>query len=470
MSSGLEITGDERESIVESVRQTVLPTSEHNASGIWADALIAAFEHSGRTIVFCGAGFRCYSPSAGYFVCLADLEIQAIIFDCKVGKERSLSFVSSVVRTMKARAFKGQAYFDRGRNALTCLDGTLVLDWEHATEVIRVEEQSPAWRTTGGAPIFLQGVNDGDNATLDAFINEVIPDPIAQERLFELVGLALLGEGCRYQCVLLLIGEGANGKGVLCGLLAALFPLQFRSSVSPSEMTVDFGRAKLEDSRLNIIPELDRLKMAELTTFKSIVAGDTINSRRVRENGFDLRPQALHIITTNHLPSLGNRSVAKDRRFVVISCDNVVPPERRDPLLLDRLRATVLPALLWRCVEAAQRAISRLRANDHLFPMSPRMIAAASALFDGQDHVEQFVAETLVATRKVHDRVGATELRNAYEDFCGRNGLRPMGAPVLKARLAELGITSMKAGGIFYVGVQLSSGPEGGQGGGQPTP
>ena len=324
----------------------------NSAYAAWADCILASFENIGRRLIFVGREFRCYSKETGCFMRLNALELRGLVLDC-----HATGSLDHVIKALSARAFEGDDYFAPGRNALTCRDGTIVLDLEHATDLIRFERHSPDHRTLDFIPVnFL--TRAAEQETLD-FLHDTISDEVAIEGLLTLIGLALLGEGCRYQRLILLKGDGLNGKGALLNLIYSLVPVSYRTNVTGEQLTRDYGRAELLGVRMNTLGELDRYSAEQLTILKTLVSGEPISARFVRGNGFTLVPLALHIAATNQLPSLGRKTMALLRRFVVISCENSIALEEQDPQFTTRLAERCASGFLGLCIDAAGRALAR---------------------------------------------------------------------------------------------------------------
>jgi hypothetical protein len=476
MSYAGKLSVAEREEIVSSVDETVRAASDRKAHSVWADGVDLAFRSANRQLVYLDGGqpsqFYSYSPDLGCFTPFSDLEIQSLLYDCRADGHLRQTTVGGIIRALKARVGVTEAFFAPGRRCLACADGTLILDWDHATDLIRFEEHSPNHRARSYVPIpFLPKAGE---AEIHAFLQQAIGDPVAIERLTEQIGLALFGEGCRYQRVFLLHGEGGNGKGVLSRLVTPLFPKGQVTSIPPKDIPPEWGRAQLQGSRLNFVGELDRITLEELTLLKALVTGEPISARNSKERGFTLESEALHVIATNTLPGLGQRSTALSRRFVVIPFTSAIPVERQDPLFAERLIEQGLSGLLGLCVENARRAGLRLKRGDTEFVTSPKMDEATAALF-APDHVDQFVNEHLVLTEDpINDRLRTEDVRSMYVAHCGAARIAPLGRPALKSRLEQLGLRTQKLnGGVMHlVGVRCRQNADcmGGEGGATALP
>jgi hypothetical protein len=417
----------------------------------FATALLRAFEERERQLVFWQGEFRCFNPNRGVFALVAELEIQDLCLDL-IGKRGSTP--SRLVGALKSRAYVAPSYFDAGRNAYTCVDVTIILDVEDRADPIKYERHSSRFRTLVAAPVTFEYGNKAKDE-LHQFLEQTIPDAVARERLLELVGLALLGKGTLQHKMVVFFGEGANGKSVLIDLIGGLFSASQRTSVSPDELINDYGRAALDGSRLNSLSELDSLSPKELKWLKAAIGGNEMNARRVGGNGFQLVPQALHIVATNEIPRLGKATVALERRLVLIRTPNVVPENRRDPFLIDKLRQA-LPELLRMCLDAAERALRRQFEGAERFPQSVQMIADAKLLF-GADSIEEFISRRLVITLNAEDKVHSPRLHEFYVDDCAMVAVVPKPPAQLRRALTARKVEVRKSNGIEYlVGIRVT--------------
>ena len=416
-----------------------------------------AFESLERRLVYVGGQWSCYSGETGCFQPIAPSEIERIVILSPIGtRDKTKKFARDVVATLELSCWQSPHYFADYPNAVAVFNGMLVLESavDGTDGVIKFTPgYSPDFRCTGRIGAVYNP--NADTEFAQDFIDRTIGDVGATELVLGLVGLALFGEGARFQRALLFYGAGANGKGVLCEFLAALFPTGTRTSVPPSALKDDFGRMQLRGSRLNIVAEWDRPTRDELTLMKAVVTGEPIQARRVGGNGVSFTPHALFIIATNMLPQLGRRTPALERRFVVIPFNNIVPPERRDPYLADTLKEIGLNGLLRLCVDAVNRIYAR-QANGEPGIIIPHIASAASdRLFVEDVSVAMFVAACVERTgdsRK--NRITASAMYDAYSKHCDANGAVLLSQERFKECMVSLGFQNKRTNGIHWTGVQ----------------
>jgi putative DNA primase/helicase len=444
MNQGRELNEIEVTKLTQSIKAAVENVSL-SAFGVWADKILEAFEMIGRPLVHWRGQFRCFSE--GCFRPLSVLEIQDVLL--KVNPALSVARFTSA---LSVRAYRTDEFFNPV-GFLTCADGTLILDRDHKTDRIRFEDHSPDHRTTDALPIsFLRG--GGEDEAL-AFLNEAIGDEVAIQRMLELVGLALFGEGCLLQRILLFQGDGLNGKGTLLALISSIFPASRRTAVTGDELVDDYGRAPLSGSLINMLGELDRYSPDQLTMIKTLVSGEPISARYVRQSAFTLTPRALHVSATNQMPRFAERTSALLRRWVVIRFRKSPRLEEQDADYQRDLIKRCAPAFLRLCVTAASDALIRIEEKLPNFEMSPEMIESREALF-GESPFRKFTAQCLVRQRGEFLRI--SDVRAAYEKFCFENGLAPLGPPAFKSALEESGYPATKRSVVVLADVTWAGG------------
>jgi len=216
---------------------------------------------------------------------------------------------------------------------------------------LRIGEQSPprredyitkatAAKPGGECPIwlgFLDRVTGGDQNL--------------QDYLQRAVGYCLTG--CTHEHVMFfLYGTGANGKSVfintisgMMGDYAVVAPMEaFISSPNdrhPTEL------AMLRGARLVTAVETEEGKRWAESRIKALTGGDRITARFMRRDFFEFTPKFKLMIAGNHKPSLRSVDEAIRRRLHLIPFTVTIPPEERDEILADKLKAEWPGIMRW---------------------------------------------------------------------------------------------------------------------------
>ena len=153
------------------------------------------------------------------------------------------------------------------------------------------------------------------------------PDRKAKIRFIqEFIGACLLGIAPHYEFVLVLLGEGSNGKSILMDVMKALFPPSTLSAVPPQQWGQDYKKADLANARLNAVAELPGRAILDSADFKAIVTGELVSARQPYAPAFNFACRAGHIFLANSLPATPDLSHGFWRRFVVIKFNRKFVP------------------------------------------------------------------------------------------------------------------------------------------------
>lgn len=169
---------------------------------------------------------------------------------------------------------------------------------------------------------FAYGVDRGDPVEfLKILRRDFLDDVDAEEKiqlLREFIGACLLGIQTRYDCCLVFLGSGANGKSLLIEVISSLFPPEAVSTISPQDLRSEYYVAVLDGKRLNTTTEMPSSTIASSDKFKAIISGDKITARKPHCEPIEFKPQAGHIFACNTLPKVEDTSAGFWRRIVVL--------------------------------------------------------------------------------------------------------------------------------------------------------
>ena len=271
--------------------------------------------------------------------------------------------------------------------------------------------------------------------------------------LQEYVGATLFGIADALQRVLLVLGEGSNGKGVLMRAIKRLFPEDAVCSIPPQLMRggSNAGLHTLLDARLNLCGDVDREALLETGLLKQLTGGDRVS--------FDVKyaPERRsgvatcgHIWSLNRLPATRDQSTGFWRRWAIVPFEQTFTG-REDFNLNDKLK-TDLPVILAWAVEGAQRLVR----NGMVLTMGASHDAAISE-WKGETDSGRAFAEV---ARRPNERETITKVYQAYTAWCERSGRKALSRPHLRDRLDALAkegaIERVNLSGTIHYGLTAS--------------
>jgi putative DNA primase/helicase len=206
--------------------------------------------------------------------------------------------------------------------------------------------------------------------------------------LQEFVGACLFGEAWRFEKVLLLIGEGANGKSVFIDTITKLFPDNQIAATKPQSLGHPYDRAALSGVKLNAVSEIPEADILASDSFKEIVGGKLVDARSPYGAVFRFRPTAGHLFSANRLPGVLDHSHAFFRRLTVVPYNHRFNEGQRDEYLAQKLITGELPGIAAWAIAGGLRLLAAQRYTE---PASSK--AALEAWKVESDAVALFLAE-----------------------------------------------------------------------------
>lgn len=164
-------------------------------------------------------------------------------------------------------------------------------------------------------------------------------DKSVKQLLWEYIGYAISNiPGYKCKQALILYGAGNTGKSQYLSLLEKLIGPENYCSMSLQQLEMRFGTSALWGKRLAGNADMGSAKIDELEKFKAITGGDTIDYEFKGKDRFSAKYTGLLIFCCNNLPKFGgDRGEHVYDRMITLPCNNVVPSEKRDRNLIDKI-------------------------------------------------------------------------------------------------------------------------------------
>ncbi len=274
----------------------------------------------------------------------------------------------------------------------------------------------------------------------------------------EFVGVSMLGMATLYQLVLVLIGDGANGKSVLNKVVEAAMPPGSACAIPPQDFGQEYRRAMLAGKLMNLVSELPESEILDSEAFKSVISGDSTTGREIRQAPFTFTPVAGHLFATNRLPGTQDQTYGFWRRFVVAMFNRVFLPHEQNRYLAAELIRDELPAIVAWFLAGAQRA---LLLGTLTIPESHQ--AALDKWKQRADQVLAFIdekCERLPLDAETYRWTPAQSIYSRYRTWANDNGHRPVASNTFgeRMRLIGLGGKHTMTGKLYPVAMQASGG------------
>ena len=345
--------------------------------------------------------------------------------DQELGRYYSQHECREIIGRLKERAVDRDDLNAGDKDAqLVCVKNG-VLD----VETRELHDHDPEYRFTNRLPVEYDP--DAKPDTYDEFINEITRRDADAKTLNELLGNALL-DHYRYEYVLFLFGEGANGKSTWLSVVRALVGEENTSSETLQRFAeTRFSSARLVGKMANIAEDLPDRKINDMGTIKDLSGGGMVPGERKGQDPFDFRNRAKLMFAANSPPVLGERTWAVKRRLAPIhlpyrfvdnpSDDEPHEKTREYGLEVELSTDEELSGILNRALDG----LDRLQENgDISLPEDPD---ERLALYERHsDHIKAFAIECLTNTSERSDEIRKERIYTAYTRYCEANGEEPV--------------------------------------------
>lgn len=234
----------------------------------------------------------------------------------------------------------------------------------------------------------------------------------------EVVGASLAGQGTRVGKLLLLTGDGCNGKSTLLAVVRRLFNACKVGSVQPASINDERHRTSLMDKHINIIDDMSSKYLGETGALKTMITGDNlVLGRRLHHEVFSFKPRTGWIAGINTLPTVTDTSDGFWRRVLVVPC-NTSFLGREDRMLGDTLVGEQDGIVAW-----AVAGLVRVAGNGWHTTEIP-----ADAVTEWRESANTLTAFckdciTVPENSATTPRIFAKTLYRVYCDWCGVNGV-----------------------------------------------
>ena len=216
-----------------------------------------------------------------------------------------------------------------------------------------------------------------------------------------------------------MVGAGNTGKSQLKNLVEKIIGRKNCVAMDLDEIESRFGTGRLWGKRLAGSSDMSFMSVKELKAFKKLTGGDNIFGELKGENGFEYVYRGVLWFCMNKLPRFGG----DDGRWVydrimVINCDNVIPEEKQDKKLLDRMYDE-RDGIIQKAVKALQTVIK----NGYRYSEPDSIKIHREEYIKSNNSAISFWDECMCEVDKCEIREGFTtrKIYNVYQEWCKDN-------------------------------------------------
>ena len=250
-------------------------------------------------------------------------------------------------------------------------------------------------------------------------------------------------------------GVGANGKSTLIGVLQRL--LGDHAITAPEGLVIRHSHephperiAVLRGKRLVVSHELDASAVLAEQVVKMLTGGDALSGRELYGHRFNFNPTHKVLLVTNHKPRIRGNDHAIWRRVCLVPFETLIPTDKQEPNLGNRLVDEHGPAILTWLVQGA------MDWRQHGLGIAPAVESATTAYREAQDMLGIFLLEETESIERA--RVKFQILYDEWKRWCDLLGERPGRNSELAAEIMERGYQlESYQGAKFVIGLRIKT-------------
>jgi putative DNA primase/helicase len=251
----------------------------------------------------------------------------------------------------------------------------------------------------------------------------------------EVIGYCLY-KSAEYEMATMLVGPGANGKGVFLKIIEALVGKENTSHTSLQDLDEErFAVAGLYCKMVNTFADLKQSTLKSTGNFKMLVSGDSIRAQHKFQQPFSFRNYAKLIFSANKIPESEDQTYAYYRRWRILEFLKVFDESNKDTRLIDKLTT---PEELSGLLNLAIIALKQLRRNNGFREIPVEKIRQKYE--EKANTVKAFIEQKcIIDLSDPMCDILTTDLFAAYCNFCKDNDERPLDMSVFGKELKQIG-------------------------------
>lgn len=157
--------------------------------------------------------------------------------------------------------------------------------------------------------------------------------------LLQCLGVAISNVyGFRTKKALFLVGKGNTGKSQLKKIAEYLIGNENISNIDLKKVNEQFGMSSLYQKRLAGCNDMSYQRVEDMSIFKQLTGGDAIEIEFKHKNSFSFLFKGFLWFNCNKLPRFGGDTGKwVYERIMPVYCNNVIPREKQDPTLFEKM-------------------------------------------------------------------------------------------------------------------------------------
>lgn len=360
-------------------------------------------------------GIRLYVYEDGVYRHYATDMLQAVIkgyieeYDIELVRMSKISEACSLVLTDLNYVRQEELNADEGiinfRNGLLRLSDMKLLP--HSPDVLSTIQIPCDWlghpTPTPVYDKYIRTLTDGDT-DLENLCNEINGVVISNVKGFRLKKAAFF------------VGDGDTGKSQLKSLVEGFLGPGNYIGIDLREIEARFGTGAIYGTRLAGSSDMSFLSVGELKTFKSLTGGDSVFAEHKGKQPFEFVFNGFLWFCMNRLPKFGGDDGQwVFDRIMIIRCVNVIPKDRQDKMLLDKMMKE-RDGIIYKAVMALKTVID----NGYCFSEPKSVVEARQKYVTDNNTAIAFFQECMEkrSCSRIADNCTTSRVFSVYKAWC----------------------------------------------------
>ncbi len=332
---------------------------------------------------------------------------------------------NEIANTIRANTYVDRLVFDNDSDIINVQNGLYNIE---TGEFTPHDEDYPS-------RVQLNVVYDPDATCnkFDAFMEDILADETDRQTIFEMFGAVLVAKKINLEKILMMVGEGSNGKSTLLRTMVDVFGKLNCSFVSIHALESQrFAIAELDGKLANIYADISNYEMDHISAIKALVSGDPLNAEKKQKDPFIFENRARFFFSCNRLPEITEQSAGVYRRFRVVEFLQSFVNRSNPKLLQELTSAEEKSGILNILIHHAGIIARNGRLTHDVLPESVRR-----EWHDRVNMIENFVGKFV--GRKEGSFVPKNKMYGRYVEFCRRSDETPKTQQAFSIKMAALG-------------------------------
>lgn len=350
--------------------------------------------------------------------------------------------VNEIINTIKTKTYTNRKEFDSNIEWVACTNCMINL----ITGETR--PHSPDYMVTLQIPVTYQKFLDSPPTQFSCpkimkFLHEIVSDRRDIDTILDFIAYCLWRE-MKFHKLLILNGEGRNGKGTLCKLITKFLGKDNVAGESIDQLLGGrFSSSQLNRKLVNIDADVSKEISKKTGILKKLTGNDMISAEEKYKSPFTFVNYAKLILVCNELPEIKEDTIAIFSRLVIIDFSKTfiknANPNLIDELTTEEELSGLLHIVLKRLPRVLKSGISYTKSIENLEQYQLRMNPVK---YFAENYLEK-VPESKVKKEIVYKK---------YKEFCYRNKIPPKSEYKFSQELGEIGYEykQLRDGGATY--------------------